>query len=183
MKAYVTAVNEPTIELCIWSLKRNGFEVELIQNDRLLSYKLAEIYDHTNGDFLRVDADIIPNRNLTPDLCQSLIMHRPQIWWWQFVTYDWYKQDTNHSMAFIRSEALPYLRDSIGQFFGSLRPETEISRIKDFYEPRRMESYEDKIMGLHGYGQPRMDKVMELKAKRKQTELYDFDLAMRLNNL
>lgn len=182
MIAYVTSIGEPTTDLCIWSLERNGFDTVLIEDkDTSLAEKLKFIYETVDEDFLRVDADIIVNRNMTPDNLN--ILKDSEIWWWQFTTFDWFKQDTNHAMAFIRKEALPALRSNISRFMDDIRPETEMSRIREFYEPRRFMTYDKDLMGLHGYGIRNMKPVMQLKAHRGQSYLYDFELAQRLYEL
>jgi hypothetical protein len=180
VKAFITSTGEPTTDLCIWALSRNGFEVELILDSSSLWSKLKKIYSRPEDDFLRVDADIIVNKNLTPKLLASL--SDPEIWWWQFLTFDWYKQDTTHSMSFIRKAALPFLRSNIDKFQRDLRPETRISRIPEFHDPRRMATIE-RIMGVHGYGIPDLNPVRELKSRRGQSQDYDFELTDRLNRL
>lgn len=181
MKAYVTSIGEPTTDLCIWALTRNGFEVELILDPRSLWSKLKKIYQSATEDFLRVDADIIVNRNMTPEFLESL--NDPHIWWWQFITYDWYKQDTTHSMSYIKKQAIPALASTIERFKANIRPETAASRIAELENPRRMATYDAHLMGLHGYGIKDTKPVIKLKANRGQSHLYDFDLAKRLDEL
>lgn len=182
MRVYITSVGEPTTELCKWALERQGFNVFLLQDKTSLWSKLKQIYFDANEDFLRVDADIIVNRNMTPDLLNELGQDQT-IWWWQFITFDWYKQDITHSMAYIKREALPALRDNINRFKQDIRPETQVSRIKELENPRRMETYQDRIAGLHGYGIQDLTPVRHLKAQRNQLDNYDFELAERLNLL
>lgn len=177
----MTSVGETTTDLCVWSLERNGFDVTVLRNGTTLANKLKRIYQ-TKEDFLRVDADIIVNKNMTPDLLEELIL-ADDIWWWQFQTFDWYKQDINHSLSFVRSLALPYLQEVIDRFQNDLRPETECSRVEAFYNPRRFETYDQKIMGVHGYGIKDFEHVVRLKAARGQSHQYDFELAERLNGL
>lgn len=181
IKAIVTSIGESTTELCKWALERNGFEVTVLQNPSSLARKLKAIYE-IQEDFLRVDADVIVNRNLTPGLLMELKQNK-NIWWWQFITFDWFKMDTNHTMAFIMTEALPALRANIGKFLLDKRPETQVSRIKELHNPRRMATYEDKIVGVHGYGVRDMKAVKRLKASRGQSHLYDFELAERMYQL
>ena len=57
MKCYVTSIGEPTTDVCVWSLKRNGFDVELLQDNSSLQNKLKRIFEKADDDFLRVDAD------------------------------------------------------------------------------------------------------------------------------
>lgn len=185
MKAYVTSIGEPTTELCVWALERNGFEVYLLNRDDSLARKLATIYKLAEEDFLRVDADIIVNRNMTPDNLRKIerIDYLQNAWWIQFVTFDWFKQDITHSMSYIKKEALPSLRANIGSFKDDIRPETQVSRIEELHNPRRMETYDNQIMGVHGYGIKDIKPVIKLKANRGQSHLYDFELARKLNEL
>jgi hypothetical protein len=182
MIAYVTSVNEPTTDVCVWSLERNGFEVILLKSDSTLHDKLSTIYKTATEDFLRVDADIIVNRNMTPRLLTELSDNK-NIWWWQFVVYDWFKQDVSNSLAFIKKEALEALRNNIDRFNKDIRPETRSSRIDELCTPRRLETYTEKIMGIHGYGTKNLEPVKDLKKARKQMDIHDFELMERLNSL
>lgn len=181
MIAYITSIGEPTTELCAWALMKNGFKTKILLNDSSLAEKLKYIYNEANENFLRVDSDIIVNRNMTPKFLKSIF--DPDIWWWQFNTFDWYKQDVSNSIAFISKEALPALRANIDQHLTSLRPETEMSRIAEFGNPRRMQTYTKQIMGIHGYGIKNLETVKELKKARGQFDQYDFELAEELNKL
>jgi hypothetical protein len=188
MIAYVTTIGEPTTDLCVWSLKRNGFDVKIIDGQDSLASKLKRIYKEANEldcDFVRVDADIIVNRNFTPEAISKIEKedYLQNAWWLQFVTFDWYKLDTSHSMSYIKKQAVPYLNQVIDKFQDNIRPETESSRIYQFYNPRRFETYDKQIMGIHGYGIKNIKPVIKLKANRGQSDLYDFELAERLNQL
>lgn len=183
MKAYVTSTDEPTTILCQWALERNGFEVRLVYNPKTsLAQKLKYIYDKAEDDFLRVDADVIVNRNMTPEFLAGLGQNK-DIWWWQFLVFDWFKQDIGHQMSYTKKEAIPSLRKYIDKFMNDLRPETEMSRIKEFYEPRRFATFNGKLMGIHGYGISDIEPVKKLKELRGQTANYDFPLIERLNEL
>lgn len=181
MKAYVTSIGEATTDLCVWSLQRSGFDVELIQDKTTLWDKLNRIYNKADHDFVRVDADVVPNKMLTP---QAVNLAGANIsWWLQFQTFDWHKQGLSWGgIQFIRKEALPYLRDSADKFSDKIRPETELTRIPQFYSPRRFESIPD-VMGLHGYKATDLKRVKELKAMRNQSPNYDWELEERLNAL
>lgn len=185
MIAYITSIGEPTTELCMWALERNGFEVKLLERRDSLAKKLETIYEDAQDDFLRVDADIIVNRNMTPGNLRRIerIDYLQNAWWIQFTTFDWFKQDITHSMSFVKKEALPALRANIGRFKDNIRPETQVSRIEELHNPRRMETYDKEIMGLHGYGVRDLKPVIKLKANRGQSHLYDFELARKLNEL
>lgn len=185
MIAFVTAINERTLPLCEWSLRRNGFEVCVINNETTLAQKLEMIYEWARDDFLRVDADVIVNRDCT----ESNILEIAQLdqlkdaWWIQFSTFGWYSQRPIHGgVQFIKKEALPVLRENVRHFMKADRPETELSRSYGMYNPRRFESF-DQIMGIHGYGIKDLKPVIKQKARRGQSANYDFELAQRLNEL
>ncbi len=178
MKAYVTSIGEPTTELCIWSLERQGFEVELYQDKTTLADKLARIYLDAEDDFLRVDADTIVNQNV-----KRIGEYESDAWWIQPQTFDWYKQDLAHGgVQLIRKEALSMLRTNIGLHMGAIRPESNMFRLPEFHNPRRCVS-SDLVVGLHGYGQTDIRRVKDLKAARNQMHNYDFELAERLSIL
>lgn len=176
MKAVVTSIGEPSTELCIWSLERNGFEVVLYQDSTSLWEKLKRIYFDINEDFVRVDADVIPNRNLAP----QIEMYN---WWVQFQTYDWFKQDVCWGgVQAIKREALPHLRANVDKFRHFSRPETSLSRIEEFYDPRRFSST-TIVMGLQSFGVQDIERVIRTKTERNQLANYDFELAEKVGDI
>lgn len=177
MKAFVTSIGEPTTELCVWSLERNGFEVVLLQSDSNLADKLKDIYSQAEDDFFRVDADVIPNRLCRPPLS------RGEYWWYQYQCFDWYSQDiSNGGVQLVKRECLPALRANIGRFMHSERPETELYRLPEFDNPRRCITI-PHIVGLHGYAQTDLDRVKAVKERRNQSDNYDWELLDRINQL
>ena len=176
MKAFVTSIGEPTTELCIWSLERQGFDVELIQNDTTLAEKLQVIYNNADDDFLRVDADVIVNRKV------KLLELSKNAWWAQAQCFDMYKQDEMYGgVQLIGKECLPALRKHIPRQLQAERPETAMSRLEDFYAPRRFVSV-DIVCGIHGYKND-IQRAKETKERREQSAEYDFELAERLLEL
>lgn len=177
MIVYVTSIGEATTDLCLWSLKRNGFETVLIKDRSTLAQKLNHIYYSTDEDFLRVDADVVVNRNCTPDNIKA----PENIWWVQYVTFDWYKQDIGHGgVQFIKKECLPALRANIGNNLSAERPESQMYRLAEFNDPRRCIT-EPTIMGLHNYAQRDVRRVIDTKRRRNQYDEYDWELARKLN--
>lgn len=176
MKAFVTSIGEPTTDLCVWALERNGFDVEIVKGKSKLAEKLKYIYETADDDFLRVDADVIVNNKCLPTL-QSIN------WWTQFQTFDWYKQALTYGgVQLIKKECLPILRDRIDDFMQTERPETAIYRINEFMYPRRCTSL-NMVVGIHGYGIEDIENVIATKTRRNQLDDYDFELAERLNEL
>lgn len=179
MRAFITSIGEPTTDLCKWSLERNGFDVHLVVGNTSLASKLETIYALADDDFFRIDADVIPNRALRPDLAKNL---DPAIWWLQYMTFDWYKQDVTYGgVQFIRKEALPALREHVHEALELERPESYMFRLKEFHNPRRCIS-NMMIMGLHGYKNDPV-RTKATKERRLQADNYDFELAERINAL
>lgn len=179
MKCYVFATNEPTLDTCVWSLERNGWEVVVYQDDTSLWAKLKRLYDEAEDGFARVDADVIVNQDFAPEKLKSV----PTVWWLQYCTFDWYKQNiTTGGVNIISYEALPALRYNIGKFELAERPESQMYRLDEFFNPRRCITV-NEIMGLHGYGITDFQYVIDTKERRNQIEAYDFELTRRLNEL
>ena len=174
MKAYIFSMGEPTLQLCEWSLKRQGFETVVVHNPETTFWsKLKWVYEHADDDFLRVDADIVCNKNI------KKLEPQDNCWWHQCFGWDWYAQDVLPiSINWIKKESLSYLRTNIDRFENAERPESQMFRLDEFHNPRRCEVY-NIIGGLHGYGQKDIDRVRETKERRKQKG-YDFELASAL---
>lgn len=187
MIAFVTTIGEKTTDTCVWSLKRNGFEVHTVSGDTTLAEKLKDIYEEAlqlDIDFLRVDADVVVNNNCTPGIIESIAnlnMHN-DAWWLQFQTFDWFQQNVGYGgIQYIRREALPVLNENITSFMNAERPETEMTRSYGMYNPRRFESFE-MIMGIHNYKND-IERVRAVKTRRDQLKHYDFELAERLEKI
>jgi hypothetical protein len=179
VKAVITSIGELTTEVCKWSLERNGFETILIQDkNTLLAEKLEQIYKEIDEDFVRVDADVVPNNVLTPELMSNF---SNGFWWYQFLTFDWFKQETTHGgIQLVKKEAIPILRANISRFKNAERPESQMYRLEEFHKPRRCKTI-NAIMGLHNYKND-IERVKEVKKRRGQSN-YDWELAERLNSL
>ncbi len=184
MKAFVSSIGEPTTEVCVWSLERNGFEVELITGGGLLADKLKTIYEHAEDDFVRVDADVVVNQDFTPEFVQKTIADFPDAWWLQFQCFDWLKLNLSFGgVQFIKKEAIPALRSHVDGVHGADRPETALSRIEAFYNPRRFESSQ-AIIGLHGFALgEHTERVLYQKKKRNHFATFDFEMAAKLEGL
>lgn len=185
MKAVVTVFDEPTEWVAAWALERNGFDVITIKGPSTLAQKLEEIYNSIDEDFIRVDADVIVNRNCTPSNIIASLDEFDNISpiWIQYVIFDWYKQDLGHGgVQFYRKEALPVLREHIAHYKTYERPESAMFRLAEFHNPRVCVS-SDLVMGVHGYGIHHTKRVRDTKARREQTDNYDWSLWQRLEEL
>lgn len=177
MKAFITSIGEPTTDLCIWSLARLGFEVKLILNKKSLWSKLKTIFENTDEDFLRVDADVVVNKNVLE------LIEQDKVWWYQALTFDWYKQDMTHGgVQFVRKAAIPSVRLALPAAMDKLRPETYLCRIEALHNPRMFATF-DEICGLNGFHQNDYRRVKKVKRSRDQYDNYDWELAERLDAL
>lgn len=181
MKAYVTSIGEPTTDLCLWSLKRQGFETILIKDHKSqptsLWEKLEMIFDEVDEDFIRVDADVVVNSNVQEMIKQT------GLWWYQAWCFGWFSQDIIHGgVQFIRKPALPFIKSHIQDARAHERPESYLSRLSEFHDPRVFGTFE-KICGLHGYRQNDYERVKATKMRRGQYGNYDWELAEALDAL
>ena len=173
MNAYITSIGEPTTDLCEWSLKRLGFTTIVIQNDSTLWSKLRHIFSVEREDFLRVDADVVCNKNV-------LELVKQDNWWYQAQTFDWFKQDTTDGgIQFIKKECIPIVNKHMLEAEKQERPESYLYRLDEFHNPRRCETF-NKICGMHGYGQNDTERVKATKRRRGQFDNYDWELAEKL---
>lgn len=185
MKAYVTSIGEPTTELCKWSLERNGFDVLVIKDSSTLAEKLKYIYQIADDDFIRVDADVIVNRNCTQENIRRLMRDHQykHAVWLQFTTFDWLSQDLAHGgVQLITRQALSDLRSHVHEAINKERPESYMYRIDAFQEPRVCLSHY-AVMGLHGYGQTDLQRIKDTKSRRGQYDNYDWEIVDKLGEI
>lgn len=182
MRAYITSIGEPTTNLSIWSLERQGFDVILLQDAQSsLAEKLKQIYNDTDDDFVRVDADVYCNKNL-----QWLVREYSEsnLAWVQFQTFGWFSQDIIHGgVQLIKAKALPILRKHINEAMYAERPETQMFRLEEFHNPRICVTDDSAIVGVHGYGQPDLARIRAVKIRRGQDDNYDWELVEKLSQL
>lgn len=180
MRAVITSLGEPTTELCYWALTRLGFRVYVVKSSTSLWGKLNTIFnieEILEEDFLRVDSDVIVNKNVLE------LVQQKDLWWYQGLTFDWFKQDSSHGgVQFYRKECFPAIKKHIAEAENEERPETYLSRLPEFMEPRQFGTFE-KICGLHGYKQDDVERIKATKARRGQYDNYDFELAERISAL
>lgn len=181
MKCYVFSIGEKTTELCVEQMKSMGFEVVLFQDNSSLWEKLKRFYTEAllteEQEFIRVDADIIPNRGVL-----DLIKVNDQCLWHCAVGWDWYKQARGSiSIHHMKREAIEKCLQNIESAKGKNRPESHLWRIEEFHWPRVCHQV-DISCGMHGYGQENQrERIKNLKASRGQD--YDWGLVERIEAL
>lgn len=185
MKAYVTSIGERTTDLCVWSLERQGFDVTVLRDGTTLANKLKRIYAQADEPFVRVDADVICNRNVARTFRELFKIKSDDVWWVQGCTYGWYAQDVIFGgVQFIDKPIIQVLRDNIERYSHDSRPETRLFRMPELYNPRRCISIPG-LFGVHGYGQKTSDlvRVKAVKIERGHYGNYDWELMDRINEL
>lgn len=177
MRCFVFSIGEKTTDLCVELMKEYGFEVILYQDQTSLWEKLKRFYTEAleteDKKFMRIDADIIPNRN---------VMKLDGGEGWQCASgYDWYSQDRKaisvHVMdRFVIKECL----ENIYEAKDKIRPETHLWRLPNVNPFTSIQ--EDFNSGLHGYGQKdHRERIKDLKYNRNQA--YDWELLDRIESL
>lgn len=181
MKAYVFSIGESTTDLCVELMQEYGFEVILYKDGTTLWDKLKRFYTEAletdEQEFIRIDADIIPNKHV-----QDLIKVSDGCLWHCAVGWDWYKQQRDTiSIHHMKREAVEKCLQNIESAKGKIRPETHLWRIEEFHWPRVCHQV-DISCGMHGYGQKNQRvRIKQLKHLRNQE--YDWSLVERIEEL
>lgn len=187
MKAYLFSVGESTTDLARWSLERLGHEVIMLGDPNTSFHQkymefLARALDAKDKWCIRADADMIMGRGLN-----KMISYAEQqlagLWWLNGKSFCFHRMELIEStpsvihLKGIKAAAMRVL--SVKQ---ELRPETALTRIPEFYNPRRFAAT-DYFLGIHGYKQHEGDiaRVMNMKAQRDQLKEWDLEMIEKLN--
>lgn len=183
MKCYVFSIGEKTTQLCCELMSEYGYEVVLYQDGSTLWDKLKRFYTEAlqteDKTFIRIDADVIPNKNV-----HKLEMHHlteTVLQWTCASGFDWYKQDRGPiSIHFMDRRIIQECLEHIEEAKHKIRPETYLWRLP---KVNQYTSIFDKFnCGIHGYGQQiHRNRIKQLKYLRNQD--YDWDLLERIEAL
>lgn len=177
MKAFVFSIGEKTTDLCCELMEEYGYEVILLKDPKTSLWdKLYDFYEQalmaTEQEFIRIDADIIPNRNVL----------RLENTGWQCASgYDWYKQDRGAiSIHLMDRTVIDMCYKKIQGAKEMVRPETFLWRQPDINPLTSVRT--EFSCGIHGYGQEdQRQRIKDLKASRNQA--YDWDLVEKIEAL
>lgn len=178
MIAFVTSIGEKTTDLCVEQLKRYGFEVELLDKEETWLDKYKRFIVLATDDCLRIDADILVNKNVT--LVGSDIEEDDYIQAHSY--YDLYQNNLSlGGPIFYKKQALDIIRKNLHNL-SNFRPETMACRLPEL-DCRRGRS--DLVIGIHGIGQDdaALLRTIHNKTSRGQLENYDFELYKKINKL
>lgn len=179
MKVFVFSIGEHTTDLAVELMEKYGFDVQLVYNETSsLWEKLHYFYTkalETGDEFvMRMDADIIPNKNVIRlSKCREM--------WTCASGFDWYKQDRGAiSIHVMHRDTIKKCLEHIGEAKRESRPETYLWRLAEVNRFTRIE--EKYSCGIHGYAQENHRKrIKELKHIRNQD--YDWELLERIEAL
>lgn len=178
MKAYVCSIGEKTTQLCCDQLKRYGFEIILLDEKESWHKKYLRFIELADEDCVRIDADIIPNRNikklLTEDVSGATMI--------QYGHYCLYKNMPSiGNPCLYTKKALDIIKLNINNIHET-RPETSAWRLDGI---RQRAITDDTIMGIHGFFQDIKDveRAKHNKIHRKQSNQFDFDLVDKIMKL
>lgn len=178
MKCYIFSIGERTTQLCCDLMREYGFEVILFQDSTSLWEKLKRFYTEAleSGDdkFMRIDADIIPNRNV-------LRLAQDSNGWNCASGFDWYKQDRGAISVHVMSRSvIEECLWNIDSARDKVRPETHLWRLHNV-NPRTQVMTQFSC-GIHGYGQSdQRERIKSLKLSRNQD--YDWNLVEKIEAL
>lgn len=176
MRCFVFSIGEKTTDLCCELMREYGYEVILFQDGTPLWQKLKRFYTEAlateDDEFMRIDADVIPNKKIQDMFNLS--------GWTCAWGLDWYKQDLGSiSIHKMRREIIEKCLAHVDESEPKIRPETYLWRLPEIND------YTDNAIGfygIHGYGQSdQRERIKLLKYLRNQP--YDWDLVERLEAL
>lgn len=176
MKAFIFSIGEKTTDLCCELMTEYGFEVILYQDGTTLWDKLKRFYtealESDDEEFFRIDADIIPSKNVKQ--LQNLY---PWTCAWGL---DWYKQDLGSiSIHRMHRDIIEKCLLNIDEARRKIRPETYLWRLPEINE---FTTNAKGYFGIHGYGQANhRERIKHLKYLREQE--YDWGLVERIESL
>lgn len=188
MKAYLFSKGETTTELAQWSLERLGFVVVLIYDTNTTFFDKYKLFlemavDSEDEIVVRADADVIVHKNFGKLVDDFVNEYNGEGFWWVCGRgFCFLKMETiDTAPQIIARPALLSALANLGKFKDATRPETELTRLADFYDPRRFEA-QDIFTGLHGYKQSQsdIDRVIAMKKLRNQYDEWDHDLINKL---
>ena len=183
MKAYLTTINEKTTGLCREQLERFGFDVVMLDKKEPWFDKYKRFIMMANEDCLRIDADVIVNKNIEKVKTSTFKDFQDRKYLMvEFNGWDFYKNDVGViGCNFYSAECLEILRKNIGKI-QEARPETSAWRMSEIIS-RTLNS--KIVVGIHGIGQDleTFKRAVENKTARGQMDQYDFDLANKITKL
>ncbi len=182
MKVFITSIGESTTELCAKQFKKYGFDVVVLSEDELwpAKYKrFIKLANETKEDVIRVDADIIPNKNIAqlPTLAEIF----KNAYAVQFKTLNFLSMDLYPSTPMIYKKTGLHVMATLVDRIKTERPESEMCR---FPEVNDFVWTSPVVMGINGFFQKEKDfeRQIDHRIARGQVEQYDFPLAEEVYN-
>lgn len=160
MKTYLCSIGEKTTSICKWQLERFGYEVIMLDEKEPWLDKYKKFLSLAKEDCLRIDADIIPNKNIEVFNNKDLFLTKAYV-------YDFYKNNIwPISPVYYSKEVLDYFKDK--EIKDLNRPETYLWRLIN-----KKTNVIDKVVGIHGFFQEKIDMIRGLNNKIDRGQLDD----------
>lgn len=177
MKVYVTSIGEITTDICCQELKRYDFDVVLLGAREKWIDKYKRFIKMATGACLRIDADVIVNKNIRPFwnscLKGEIVLSDCQV-------YDFYKNGLSYAgVVFYSQQAIDFIKKNIDKI-SNVRPERSMTILLG-----NNKCSSSWLVGVHGFYQD-FDTFLRAKVNKQtrgQLEEYDFRLAGKLMRL
>lgn len=186
MKAYLFSIGESTADVAKWSLERHGLDVVVLHDpDTSFWEKYAQFVEMAKDEpwVVRWDADVIAKREFGAFL--NACITQDDYWWLCGMGYCHLKHNiVPVSGQVMNAEALEVCRMHINEVSGFSRPETQLTRVPELYNPRRFMCKQDFI-GIHAYKQRESDneRVIAQKIERDQYQGWDHEFLQKLKKI
>ncbi len=182
MKAYVTSVGEKTEALCVDQLNKMGFQTCILGGKEPWHrkyIKFLELARKFDEDCVRVDADVLVNKQFTPESVKADLEVWKDALMLQYTIFDFYRNSPHIGQPVVyRAGAIQEIIKDVGKI-DLHRPETSAWRLPHI-NPRT--GTIDRVVGMHGFFQTPVDvaRAKEHKIERKQMDKCDFDLVNKV---
>lgn len=180
IKAIVFSMGEPTTQLCVEALYRNGLDVE-VWADRASFVDKMDRLCSLDREVLRVDADVIVNDDYI-DYVQYSLENRDKIVWSKPHGLIWWDQRSAPiSAGYMHPKSLKTIKKNIGKARYNQRPERFLWNLNEFRDSSTLAQTTNHFVGIKGYGIRDIEKVRQRKESRNQS--YDWEWIESINRL
>ena len=185
MKAFVTSIGEKTEGVCVDQLIRLGYQTCVLGGKESWYHKYLKFIEEASKfdePCLRVDADVIVNKEIRPEKVRQDLKDWESDIMFQYVVFDLYKNAPHTGQPLVYTpEVLEIIKRNLDKI-DYKRPETSAWRLS---EVNPLTATIDRIVGMHGFFQDldTVNRAKEHKINRKQIGEFDFELVYRLMKL
>jgi hypothetical protein len=177
IKVVVFSRGEATTQLCIESIYRQGFDVEVWADDDSYANKLVRLC-MLKQEVIVVSADVIVNSHF-PRFVESCITNRDNVVWCKPHGFSWWTQELRPiGVMYLHPRALSIIEKNISSAANTSNIDMSLWVLPSFKQPFNTAKLSSMVVGIEGYGIGRHmvpDTIMY--------ESVDFDWVSKLNKL